>query len=125
MSEYANDRYEPLSFSPAPPGWRALYGSADGSDSTIIPLVGWGTFHVTVRDKETEELLRDRGNVLEGVILNDQGRLSCALEIMEFCCYLSPEDPDPKPGETAEGRRSRRPGGSPPAHVSQPAERRR
>jgi hypothetical protein len=98
MSDYANDQYEPLSFSPAPPGWRALYGygSPDGSDSTIIPLVGWGTFHVTVRDKDTEELLRDRGNVLEGVILNDQGRLSCALEIIEFRWYLSPEDPDPQ-----------------------------
>jgi hypothetical protein len=90
-------RYKPLGFSPAEPGWRAMFGETDVS---VEPLIGWGVYEVTIVDRETDEPSPLKRNVICGVFLNFvEQKAEPVLDGWDFVGYLRPEDPDPTPGE--------------------------
>jgi hypothetical protein len=98
--------YEPVSLAPAAAGWRAIYSRSEGG-LRVAPIVAWGVFHKTIRRVPRGEIVKDLGNVLEGVVADAQfpsvgaqlpGRIrgfSCAAKTSSFEGYLDPDTPDP------------------------------
>jgi hypothetical protein len=108
VSEYAQDVREPLTFSAAPPGWRALYvEDPDNTNHFTIPLLGWCLFRITVRDSDTGDLLPRARTQIEGAVLQGNEVVSVfnySATSANFWWYLSPDEADPKPG-TVPGRK--------------------
>jgi hypothetical protein len=104
MSDFAHDVYEPLSFSAAQPGWRALYvDPQDLTDHFTCPLVGWAVYRVTVHDSDTNDQLPQARQQIEGVVL-DGSYTVCVLDFETgFWTYLGPDEPDPPRGSPPPG----------------------
>jgi hypothetical protein len=107
MSEYARDVREPLTFSTAQPGWRALFvDPADNTSHFTVPVLGWSLFRITVHDEDTDDQLPLARTRLQAVVL-DQG---APVNVFEYVTdhilwwYLSPEEPDPEPGTVPNGQ---------------------
>ncbi|MBO0808961.1 MAG: hypothetical protein J2P32_11760 [Actinobacteria bacterium] len=95
--------YEPVSISPAEPGWRAVY-IHDPAESdpgwSADPLIAWGVFEVTTRPAEGSSARVDRqGRQILGVIFDDYAQ--CPEEVSNFWRYLRPGAPDPTSAEVA------------------------
>jgi hypothetical protein len=96
---------EPISFSAAPPGWRALFvdEAQDRPGSFVLPLIGWSLFRITIRDADTGDQLPKVRTELEGVVLEaDSFPVSVydtGFDTSRFDSYLSPDQPDPEPGK--------------------------
>jgi hypothetical protein len=95
---------EPISFSPAPPGWRALFvdEAQDRPGRFVVPLIGWSLFRLTIRDADTGDELPKARTELEGVVL-EGGSFPVSVygtgfDTARFASYLSPDEPDPEPG---------------------------
>jgi len=106
MSDFARDDREPLTFSVAQPGWRALFVEAiEQTSHFTIPLVGWSVFRITVRDRVTGDQLPQARTQIEGVVQATGVDSSQLVSVFayeptsaEFWWYLSPDEPDPEPG---------------------------
>jgi hypothetical protein len=99
VSEFAFDERVPLSFSAAPPGWRALYVNPDdNSQHFTYPIIGCALYRISVRDNDTNQPLPTSENHrIEGVVL--EGRLAMSAEdYSDLWWYLAPDQPDPEPG---------------------------
>ncbi len=107
MSEFAQDDYEPISFSTSQPSWRALYvNPQDRTQHFVLPLIGWSLYRITIRDIDTGDQLPRARTRLDGVVLLGTDAVPASAGSApdtEFWGYLSPEELDPEPG-TAPGR---------------------
>ena len=69
--KYTEEVREPLMFSAAPSGWRALYidDRPGQTGNFVVPLIDWSLFRLTVRDVETGDQLPKARTEIEGVVL--------------------------------------------------------
>lgn len=110
MSENAlHAVYEPISISPAEPGWRAVLQYQDDEHLTIEHVIAWGVFHITLRTV-TGEVAEDQGNEIRAVTGWSSGGAVGDLRPVYnkfLWYYLRPGTPDPLSLAEARSERDR------------------